>query len=58
MGWADGQRLENDIVDLTDQYGPYGKSMVSRILHNSDWHVNHKSLERICGGEGLQARQE
>ena len=46
QGRADEQRLTDDIIELADQYGRYGYRMVTGLLNNAGWHVNHKRVER------------
>ncbi len=41
QGRADEQRLTDDIIELADQYGRYGYRMVTGLLNNAGWHVNH-----------------
>jgi hypothetical protein len=45
-GRADEQRLTDDIIELADQYGRYGYRMVTGLLTNAGWCVNHKRVER------------
>ena len=49
-GTADEERLTDDIIELTRTYGRYGYRMITGLLNNAGWHVNHKRLSR-----GLQA---
>ena len=53
-GRADEQCLTDDIIELADQYGRYGYRMVTGLLNNAGWHVNHKRVERIWKREGLK----
>ena len=46
QGRADEERLTDDIVELADQYGRYGYRMVTGLLNNAGWHVNHKRPSR------------
>lgn len=58
QGRADEQRLTDDIIELADQYGRYGYRMVTGLLNNSGWQVNHKRVERIWRREGLKVPQK
>ncbi len=58
QGRADEQRLTNDIIELADQYGRYGYRMVTGLLNNAGWRVNHKRVERIWRREGLKVPQK
>ena len=53
-GLPDEERLTEDIIALTRDYGRYGYRMTAGMLNNSGWHVNHKRVERIWRREGLQ----
>ena len=55
---ADEERLTYDIIELADQYGRYGYRMVTGLLNNAGWHVNHKRVERIWRREGLKVPQK
>lgn len=57
-GGADEERLTDDIIELADQYGRYGYRMVTGLLNNAGWHVNHKRVERIWRREGLKVPQK
>jgi len=61
-GLPDEERLTEDIIALTRDYGRYGYRMIAGMLNNSGWHVNHKRVERIWRREGLksstQAKEE
>ena len=58
QGRADEQRLTDDIIELADQYGRYGYRMVTGLLNNAGWSVNHKRVERIWRREGLKVPQK
>ena len=58
QGRADEERLTDDIIELADKYGRYGYRMVTGLLNNSGWHVNHKRVERIWRREGLKVPQK
>ena len=53
-GRRDEDLLTDDIIELARQYGRYGYRMVTGLLNNSGWHVNHKRVERIWRCEGLK----
>ena len=52
-----GGRSE-DIIELTKAFGRYGYRMITWMLTNSGWHVNHKRVERIWRQEGLKVPQK
>ena len=56
-GLPDEERLTEDIIALTRDYGRYGYRMIAGMLNNSGWHVNHKRVERIWRREGLKVPQ-
>ena len=58
QGRRDEDRLTEDIIALARQYGRYGYRMVTGLLNNSGWHVNHKRVERIWRREGLKVPQK
>lgn len=58
QGRADEQRLTDDIIELADRYGRYGYRMVTGLLNNAGWHMNHKRVERIWRREGLKVPQK
>ena len=43
---------------MTRSYGRYGYRMITGMLNNSGWHVNHKRVERIWRREGLKVPQK
>jgi hypothetical protein len=49
-GLPDEARLTEDITALAEEFGRYGYRMITGLLNNSGWHVNHKRPSR-----GLQA---
>ena len=57
-GQSDEARLTKDIIALAEEYGRYGYRMVTGLLNNSGWHVNHKRVERIWRREGLKVPQK
>ena len=58
QGRADEKHLTDDIIELADRYGRYGYRMVTGLLNNAGWHVNHKRVERIWRREGLKVPQK
>ena len=46
QGRSDEDRLTEDIIELAREYGRYGYRMVTGLLNNAGWHVNHKRVER------------
>ena len=48
QGRSDEERLTDDIIELADKYGRYGYRMVTGLLNNAGWHVNHKRPSRRC----------
>jgi putative transposase len=57
-GRSDEEQLTNDILTLVETYGRYGYRMVTGLLNNAGWHVNHKRVERIWRREGLKVPQK
>lgn len=57
-GLPDEERLTQDIIELTKAFGRYGYRMITGMLNNSGWHVNHKRVERIWRREGLKIPQK
>jgi len=57
-GKLDEERLTEDIIELARQFGRYGYRMITGMLNNSGWHVNHKRVERIWRREGLKVPQK
>lgn len=51
------ERLTDDVIALTEEFGRYGYRMITGMLNNSGLHVNHKRVERIWLREGLKARR-
>ena len=50
----DEEALTKRIVELAEQYGRYGYRMITGLLRNEGWRVNHKRVERIWRKEGLK----
>ncbi len=46
--------LTSRIIELATQYGRYGYRMITGLLKNEGWKVNHKRVERIWKREGLK----
>lgn len=46
--------LRKEIIRLAKQYGRYGYRMITGMLKNNGWHINHKRVERIWRQEGLK----
>jgi putative transposase len=57
-GLADEERLTEDIIELTKEFGRYGYRMIARMLNNSGWYVNHKRVEQIWRQDGLKVPQK
>ena len=70
-GLPDEERLTEDIIALTKDFGRYGYRMITGMFNNSGWHVNHKRpscglranhcravVERIWRREGLKVPQK
>ena len=47
-GRSDEEQLTEDIIALARDYGRYGYRMITGLLRNSGWHVNHKRPSRRC----------
>jgi putative transposase len=58
IGLPDEERPTDDIIALTEEFGRDGYRMITGMLNNSGWHVNHKRLERIWRREGLKVPQK
>lgn len=50
----DEEALTKRIVELAEQFGRYGYRMITGLLRNEGWRVNHKRVERIWRKEGLK----
>jgi transposase InsO family protein len=50
----DERQLVTRIISLAEQYGRYGYRMVTAMLQQEGWKVNHKRVERIWRNEGLK----
>ncbi len=54
----DEPRLVNQRVELATQYGRYGYRLVTGLLREDGWKVNHKRIERLWRREGLKVPQK
>ena len=50
----DEERLAVEAHRLASKYGRYGYRMVTGLLREDGWRVNHKRVERIWRAEGLK----
>lgn len=50
----DEPQLVEDIVILAEKYGRYGYRMITGLLQQNGWKVNHKRVERLWRREGLK----
>jgi transposase InsO family protein len=50
----DEEPLTVRIIELATLYGRYGYRMITGLLRNEGWRVNHKRVERIWRQEGLK----
>ena len=48
------QQITKRITELAKEYGRYGYRMITGLLNNEGWRVNHKRVERIWRQEGLK----
>ena len=51
---SDEEPLTRRIVELACKYGRYGYRMITGMLRNEGWRVNHKRVERIWRQQGLK----
>lgn len=54
----DEPRLVRRMVELATQYGRYGYRLITGMLRNEGWRVNHKRIERLWRREGLKVPQK
>jgi putative transposase len=54
----DEPRLVKRMVELASQYGRYGYRLITGMLRNEGWKVNHKRIERLWRREGLKVPQK
>ena len=50
----DESRLVKRMVELASQHGRYGHRLITGLLSNEGWKVNHKRIERLWHREGLK----
>ncbi len=50
----DEPKLVADIIALAERYGRYGYRMITGLLRQNGWKVNHKRVERLWRKEGLK----
>jgi transposase InsO family protein len=55
---GDEPGLVKRMVELASEYGRYGYRIVTGLLRNSGWRVNHKRVERLWRREGLKVPQK
>jgi hypothetical protein len=48
------EQLTNRIIELAATYRRYGYRLITGLLQNEGWKVNHKRVERIWRREGLK----
>jgi putative transposase len=53
-GLPDEAQLIEDIIALAEEFGRYGYRMITGMLNNSCWHLNHQRVERIWRREGAR----
>jgi putative transposase len=46
--------LVSRIIELAEKYGRYGYRMITGLLREEGWKVNHKRIERLWRREGLK----
>tara|TARA_B100001179_G_C18557722_1_gene389044 strand:- start:129 stop:875 length:747 start_codon:yes stop_codon:yes gene_type:complete len=46
------------MIELASQYGRYGYRLITGLLRNEGWKVNHKRIERLWRREGLKVPQK
>jgi len=54
----DEPRLVAQMIALASEYGRYGYRMITGLLRNDGWKVNHKRIERLWRREGLKVPQK
>ncbi len=57
-GREDEERLVEDMIELTRQYGRYGYRRIAALLRDAGWQVNDKRVERLWRREGLKVPQK
>ena len=51
---GDEERLVEDMIELSRQYGRYGYRRIAALLRDAGWQVNDKRVERLWRREGLK----
>jgi transposase InsO family protein len=46
------------MIELATQYGRYGYRMITELLRNEGWKVNHKRIERLWRREGMKVPEK
>jgi len=54
---GDEELLRKQIIALASEYGRYGYRIITGMIRNDGWRVNHKRVERIWREEGLKVPQ-
>ena len=54
----DEPRLVKQMIELASQYGRYGYQLITGLLRNEGWKVNHKRIERLWRREGLKVPKQ
>ena len=54
----DEPRIVKRMIELASQYGRYGYRLITGLLRNEGWKVNHKRIERLWRREGLKVPQK
>ena len=54
----DESRLVKRMVELAIQYGRSGCRLITGLLGNEGWKVNHKRIKHLCHREGLKVLQK
>jgi len=54
----DEPRLVHEMIELATQSGRYGYRLVTGLLREDGWRVNHKRIERLWRREGLKVPQK
>ena len=52
------EQLTRRIIELATTYGRYGYRLITGLLRNEGWKVNHKRVERIWRKEALKVPQK
>lgn len=55
---SDEPRLVKRMTELATEHGRYGYRLVTGLLRNEGWKVNHKRIERLWRREGLKVPQK